>query len=164
MPFFEIETYRVSSYIERFTTGTRRTRSLEMTGPVLNNGLQNRASFGFDSFVGDVWNNPSAGYLADFDSGLWVVGWYPFSEFPHCYDILRSERPVYVFYYLRDAGANSGYLMKVGFGTSFEEIGEGPSDSEEAISEIMAARLRAIRSPLVPMPTREDLPDQGGED
>lgn len=34
MPAFEIETYKVSSYLERFTGETRPTRVLELTGPV----------------------------------------------------------------------------------------------------------------------------------
>ena len=68
MPDFEIETYKVSSYLQRFTGETRRDRVLQMT--------------------------------------------------------IRTR----------------------------------------AISEMMAARIPAIRSPLVPMPTLEDLPDQGGQD
>jgi hypothetical protein len=165
VPDFEIETYKVSSYLQRFTGETRRSRVLQMTGPVLSQGIQNFASFNFSSSYDGVWDDPIAGFLSDGGTpSLFVLGWFPVAEFPYYYDILRSERPVHVTYVFRNDGATYGYLRMVGLGTSHEEIGEGPSDSEQAISEMMAARLRAIRRPLVPMPTREDLPDQGGQE
>ena len=159
MPMFQIETYKVSSYLERFTGETRPSRVLEMTGPVLYHGIQNRAIFAFSSFFKGIWQTPVAGYLTDGGfSGLSVAGWFPVGEFSYYYDIIRSERPIHVLYEFRDAGASSGYLRRVGLGTSTEPIGEGPSESIEAISGILAEHLTPVRGLAVPMPIAEDLP------
>lgn len=159
MPIFQIETYKVSSYLERFTGETRPSRVLEMTGPVLHHGIQNRATFAFSSFFDGVWSSPVAGYLTDGGfAGLSVVGWFPVAEFSYYYDILRSERPIHVLYEFRDAGASSGYLRRVGLGTSTEPIGEGPSESIERISAILAEHLTPFRGRVVPMPIAKDLP------
>jgi hypothetical protein len=48
MPIFMIETYKVSSYLERFKGETRPSHVLELTGPVLHHGIRNRALFAFD--------------------------------------------------------------------------------------------------------------------
>ena len=158
MPMFDIETYKVSSYLERFTAETRPSRVLDMAGPVLFHGIQNHALFAFSSYFDPVWSNPVVGYLTDGGfSGLSVVGWFPVAEFSYYYDILRNERPVQALYEFRDAGATSGYLRKVGLGTSTEPIGEGPSDSDQQISTALAQHLVPIQR-LVPMPTVKDLP------
>jgi hypothetical protein len=162
MPTFEIETYKVSTQLERFTGETRPSRVLEMTGPVLHHGIQNRAVFAFNPFFDGVWSSPVAGYLTDGGfSGLSVAGWFPLAEFSYYYDILRSERPVHVLYEFREGGATSGYLRTVGLGTSVEQIGEGPSDSPARISEMLAERLTPIRKRIIPMPTMKDLPKRG---
>lgn len=159
---FEIETYKVTTELKRFTGETRFIRILEMTGPVLHHGIQNRAIFAFNTFFDGVWSNPVAGYLTDggFD-GLSVVGWFPVSEFPYYYDIVRSERPVFVKYALRDSGVTSSYLRMVGLGTSTEELGEGPSESAEEIESVLADRLSHARTRIVPLPTSEDLSLKG---
>lgn len=159
MPLFQIETYKVSSYLERFTGETRPSRVLEMTGPVLYHGIQNRASFAFSSSFDGDWASPVAGYLTDGGfSGLSVVGWFPLAEFSYYYDILRSERPIHILYAFRDAGASSGYLSRVGLGTSTEPIGEGPSESIGSISANLAEHLNAVPGLVVPMPVAKDLP------
>lgn len=159
MPTFEIETYKVSSYLERFPGETRPSRVLEMTGPVLHHGIQHRAVFAFTSAFDGVWSSPVAGYLTDGGfAGMSVAGWFPLAEFSYYYDILRSERPIHLLYEFRDAGATSGYLRRVGLGTSVEQIGEGPSESPERISEMLADHLAPIRKRIVPLPTLRDLP------
>jgi hypothetical protein len=65
MPMFDIETYKVSSYLERFAGETRFSRVLDMAGPVLFHGIQNHALFAFSSFFDGVWTSPVAGYLTD---------------------------------------------------------------------------------------------------
>jgi hypothetical protein len=155
---FEIETYKVTSYLERFTGETRPSRVLRMTGPVQYHGIQNRAVFAFSSSFDGVWSNPVAGYLTNAGyAGLVVAGWFPLAEYPYYYDILRSESPINVIYEFRDQGAISGYLREVGLGTSTERIGEGPSDSPEAISAALLAQLEIARQ-LVPFPLSKDLP------
>lgn len=158
MPQFEIETYKVSTELQRFPGETRISRLLELVGPVLYHGIQNRATFAFNTFFEGTWGSPVAGYLTDggFD-GLSVVGWFPVREFSTYYDIVRSERPVFVKYALRESGTGSGYLSTVGLGTSTEEIGEGPSESAEEIQRLLTEQLAPARRRIVPLPTRKDM-------
>ncbi len=121
--------------------------------------IQNRALFAFSSFFDGVWSSPVAGYLTDGGfSGLSVAGWFPVAEFSYYYDIVRSERPIHVMYEFRDAGASNGYLRRVGLGTSTEPIGEGPSESIESISGLLAEHTTLVRGLTVPMPIADDLP------
>jgi hypothetical protein len=159
MSTFMIEAYKVSSYLERFRGETRPSRVLELTGPVLDRGGQNRALFAFDpQFDGD-WSSPVAGYITDGDSsGLSLVGWFPLAEFSYYYDIARAERPIHVHYEYREEGSTTGYLRMVGLGTSVEPIGEGPSESVESISARLAEHLTPFRPRFIPMPMEKDLP------
>jgi hypothetical protein len=159
MPMFQIETYKVSTYLERFTSETRRTRVLELIGPVLYHGIQNRALFAFSNSFDGAFSSPVVGYLTAPGgyAGFSIAGWFPVAEFSYYYDIVRSERPVHVLYEFRDAGASSGYLRKLGLGTSVEQLGEGPTDSSERISAMMASNISGIRDFIVPMPTTKDL-------
>lgn len=159
MSLFQIETYKVSSYLQRFSGETRPSRVLEMTGPVLYHGIQNRANFAFNPAFDGVWANPVAGYLTQGGfSGLSVVGWFPLAEFSYYYDILRSEKIIHVVYNFRDPGASSGYLSRVGLGTSTESIGVSPSASIESISEVLTKHLTPSHGLEVPMPIEKDLP------
>lgn len=161
MPMFEVETYKVSSELLRLPGETRPARALRMVGPVQYHGIQNRAIFAFSTQFNGIWPNPSAGYVTDLGYvGLSVAGWFPLGEFSYYYDILRSEKPVYVTYEYRESGSGSGYLRKVGLGTSVEPIGEGPSESTEQISSILAENLTAIRGGMAPMPVLKDLPER----
>ena len=164
MPAVEIETYKVSTRLQRVRGETRVSRLLELVDPVLHHGIQNRAAFAYNTTFDGVWDNPDAGYLTDggFD-GLSVVGWFPVREFGTYYDIVRSERPVSVTYAFRESGARSGYLSAVGLGTSTEEIGEGPSDSTDEIQRLLADRLAPARRRIVPLPTRKDLALDGAD-
>ena len=65
MQSFDIESYKVSSELQRFPGATRASRVLEMTGPVQFHGIQNHATFAFDPSFDGVWTNPVAGYLTD---------------------------------------------------------------------------------------------------
>lgn len=164
MPLFPVETYKVSSSLERFSGSTRPSRVLEMAGPVLYHGIQSRALFSFSTAFDGVWSSPVAGYLADHGfAGTSVVGWFPLAEFSYYYDVLRAERPVHVLYEFRDAGVRSGYLRRVGLGTSVEPVGEGPSESVERISASLLERLSpsSASAPArsIPMPVAEDLPE-----
>jgi hypothetical protein len=151
MQSFAIETYKVSTQLQRFPGETRPSRVLEMVGPVLTHGIQNHAMFAYNPFFDGVWTNPVAGYLTDGGfSGLSVVGWFSLAEYTYYYEILRSERPIQVIYDFRDAAATSGYLSMVGLGTSSAQIGHGPSES------ISAGMLHIAR--LIPMPLEKDLP------
>jgi hypothetical protein len=157
MPTFTIEKYKVASYLWRHKFGTALERVLEMAGPVLYHDIQNHAYFAFSSaFDIPVWNEPVAGYLTGGGTvqGLSVLGWFPLAEFSDYYDILRSERPVHVFYEFQ-VGVAPGYLRKVGLGTSTEPIGEGPSESDKQISAALTQLSSLVRE--VPMPTKKQL-------
>lgn len=163
MPYFQIETYEVSSYLVRPSGITRPNRLLRMTGPVLYHGIQNRAAFGFSPSFGGTWGSPVAGYLTNPNyAGLSLVGWFPLSEFEYYYDILRSEKPLHVFYEMREPGTYVGYLSQVGLGTGAEPIGEGPSESTEQLTAILAEHLTATQRIVVPMPVAADLPERDG--
>ena len=164
MPLFEIESYKVSSYLQRSGSSgsvvNQFERVLEMRGPALYHGIRNKAVFAFSSAF-NTFTEPVAGFIqAEITGGFFVVGWLPVLEFAYYYDILRSERPVNVLYELRERDASTGYLRKVGLGTSTEPIGEGPSDSTEELSAIMAAHLSPGRGLFVPMPVTEFLSKQ----
>lgn len=156
MPDFEIQTYKVSAQLQRFPGEIRRSRLLEMTGPVLAHGIQNRATFAFSDFFGTPSDHPNqvVGYLTDGGfSGLSVAGWLPADEFEHYYDIVRHERPISVRYQYRDYGQSygTGYLREVGLGTDVEPIGEGPAESVAAFTALMARRLELRHPVLVPL-------------
>lgn len=165
MPKFEVESYKVSTYLERFAGETRPTRVLEMKGPVLYHGIQNRASFAFSSAFSGVWSDPVVAYLTDGGfAGLSIAGWFPVSEFSYYYDIVRAERPINVFYEFREYGATAGYLRQLGLGTSNERVGEGPSDSTEDISLSLSTSLEALMRNVMPMPTRSSLGEKSGDE
>lgn len=160
MPLFEIESYEVSSYLNRPSGNTVPNRLLKMTGPVLYHGIQNRAIFAFHPNFSGTWGSPVAGYVSNPGyTGLVVVGWFPLGEYQVYYDILRSEKPLHVIYELRDPEAYTGYLREVGLGTATEPIGEGPSESTGAIIATLAEHLTDASRVVVPMPLRSDLPE-----
>ena len=160
MPMFEIESYKVSSFLQRPSGEPKPSRVLEMTGPVLYHGIQNKALFAFTPGFGGTWTTPVAGYLTDGGfSGLTAVGWFPLVEYSYYYEILQTERPVQVIYEFRDAGATSGYLKEIGLGTSLEQIGEGPTDSSEELDRLLTEHLHPVQR-IVPLPTRDDLLEQ----
>lgn len=165
MPLFLIETYKVSSYLARPVGPAQPSRLLEMAGPVAYHGIRDRAAFHFSPAFDGAWSSPVAGYLTEVGyTGRSIVGWFPLAEFAVYYDILRSERPVHVSYEFSDGGARTGYLRRVGLGTSTEPIGEGPSESVERISASLAERLTLVTEGLsagaVPMPVAGDLPKE----
>jgi len=154
---FEIDTYQVSSQLQRFPGETRPSRTLDMTGPVQEHGIQNHALFAFNSFFDGIWPNPVAGYISypGGYNGLTLVGWFPLSEYSYYYEILRAEKPIQVIYdYTGAIPPNlTGYLSMVGLGNSSgAQTGHGPSES-------MAAAMMNIAH-ILPMPTERDLPER----
>jgi hypothetical protein len=131
MASFVIDTYKVTTDLQRFGTGptdTRRTRSLELTSAPMYHGLVLRATIAFSTFF-DGWSgSPVVGYYSDGNPWAPVVaGWFPVGEFSAWYDILRNERPVSLVYEFQ-AGA-SGYLRYLALATGQEPPGEGPADA-----------------------------------
>lgn len=160
MGTFEIETYKVSAHLRRYPragggASTVRERALHMVGPLQYHGIQNKAIFVFsDQF--NSFNADAAGYVSDggFD-GLTVVGWFPRHEFGDYYDIVRAESPVSVEFFLRDAGAYSGYARTVGLNTGAEPVGEGPADTEAALANALQLRVRGTMASTSLLPPVE---------
>lgn len=157
MPSFEIDTYKVTSQLQRFPGETRPSRVLDMSGPVLTHGIQNHALFAFNPFFDGIWTTPVAGYISypGGYNGLTVVGWFPLNEYSYYYEILRQQTAVQVIYdYVPPQPANlTGYLSMVGLGdSSSAQVGNAPSAS---MAEAMVHIAR-----IVPMPTERDLPER----
>lgn len=171
MPNFEIQTYKVSAQLQRFPGEIRRSRLLDMTGPVLAHGIQNRAYFMFSDFFRHPSDQPYAnqvvGYTYDGGfSGQSVAGWFPADEFEYYYDIVRSERPISVRYTYKEGGKTSGngYLQEVGLGTNVEPIGEGPAESLPTFIQLMAERLESRRPVEVPLAVKDIVVGEEGEE
>lgn len=56
-----------------------------------------------------------------------LTGWLPSSEYSLWYDVLRSEKPLTLFYNITPIGGAT-YVNNISLGTSTEPIGEGPAD------------------------------------
>lgn len=133
MPEIEIERYKARVELQRFASGgsteTRLNRVLELESPRLAHGIVVRVILSFSTFF-DGWSGtPVVGfYSVSNPSAPLVAGWLPHREFEYYYDLVRNERPIFVFYEFRESGATSGYLRQIGLGTSREPVGEGPED------------------------------------
>ena len=128
---FEIESYKVSTYIQRLTSGSVFERTLELKSvPLMHGSIRDQVSviLGFQTGFSGVVGFTAVGYLTTAPPSSTILGWLDLNEFNYYYDILRSEKPVLFFYELTDGSRSSGYLRRLGLGTSNEEIGEGPAD------------------------------------
>jgi hypothetical protein len=56
-----------------------------------------------------------------------LYGWLPSAEYAFWYDVLRSEKPLTLFYDITPIGG-ANYVSKITVGTSTEPTGEGPED------------------------------------
>jgi hypothetical protein len=143
MPHFEVNTYKVSSIRQSFSSSDiRSTRVLETFAPD-GRILPVSAIFYFsDAFLPST----PVGYLTERPfRDRYMVGWFPASDFDCMYDIVRSERPVFVRYEYegRRRTTGSGTLVELGLGTELEPVGEGPSESLEVLERSLIERLEA---------------------
>ena len=78
----------------------------------------------FDSWSG----TPAVGYY-DTSNALQprLTGWFPSADYALWYDIVRSEKPLTLFYNIAPIGG-ANYVDTISLGTSTEPIGEGPED------------------------------------
>jgi hypothetical protein len=92
------------------------------------NGIVERAILNFSSFW-DHWSGPPVvGYYETTNPLRPILfGWLPSSEYAFWYDILRSEKPLTVFFEITLINGAS-YVRSISLGSSTEPIGEGPSD------------------------------------
>jgi hypothetical protein len=132
MGSFAVESYKVRLEIQRAGSTsivTMRNRILEIVSVPEFHGIVERAVLNF-STSWDSWSgSPVAGFY-NLSNPLQPVltGWLPSSEFEFWYDVLRSEKPLTLFYNLTPIGG-ANYVNSISLGTSTEPIGEGPADS-----------------------------------
>jgi hypothetical protein len=132
MPTIEIINYKVSTSIRRFTSGTQFERVLDMESERLYHGLYYRVSLAFHTNFSGTWDSPVVGYLSDtLTFTPRVVGWLDLKEFDYYYDLVRSEKPVFLNYTIQSG--TSGYLTQIGLSTIKEPLGEGPTDMSDAL-------------------------------
>jgi hypothetical protein len=150
MDSFRIASYKVSTYIQRFTNETRFERIVELESEPEAHGYISRALLSFNTYFTHPWTNPVVGYLTFTPSSSnWIniAGWMDLGEFDYYYRILQSEKPVY-FYYQRQNTVNfeTGYLTKLGLGTGPEPIGEGPAEATARFA-LITKDLKALIDP-----------------
>ena len=140
MDSFRIASYKVSTYLQRFTNETRFERLLELEAEPVAHGYVSRALLAFNTFFTHPWSNPVAGYLTFNPSSVdWIniAAWMDLGEFDYYYRILQSEKPVYFYYQRQNTGTfATGYLTKVGLGTGPEAVGEGPAEASTRFARI----------------------------
>jgi hypothetical protein len=134
MGSFQVESYRVRLDIQRVGSPvvTQRNRILEIISVPAFHGIVERAVLDFST----SWDNWSGSPVVGFYSVAnplqpVLTGWMPTSEFPFWYDVLRSEKPLTLFYNITPIGG-ANYVNDISLGTSAasaEPIGEGPVDS-----------------------------------
>jgi len=132
MGSFQVESYRVRLDVQRVGNPvvTIRSRILEILS-VSHNGIAERAILNF-STAWDNWQGAVAVGIYNVANPLQplLTGWMPSSEFPFWYDVLRSEKPLTLFYNIAPIGG-ANYVNDISLGTSSasaEPIGEGPVD------------------------------------
>jgi hypothetical protein len=131
MASFQIESYKVRLEIQRVGNPvvTRRNRILEIASVVQFHGIVERAMLNF-STAWDNWSSPAAVGFFTASNPLqpMLYGWLPSAEFSFWYDVLRSEKPLTLFFNIAPLGG-ADYVDTISLGTSTEPIGEGPQDS-----------------------------------
>ena len=131
MSSFLIDSYKLRLEILRVGNPvvTHRNRILEIVSVPQFHGIVERAVLNFSTFW-DNWSGGSTvvGYL---DTGNpWqpvLLGWLPSSEYEFWYDVVRSEKPLTLFFDITPVGG-ANYVSKIALGTSTEPTGEGPDD------------------------------------
>jgi len=130
MASFLIDSYKVRVEIQRAGSPvvTTRNRILEIVSVPEFHGIVERAVLNF-STTWDSWSGtPVVGFYSVANPLQPVLtGWLPSSEYSLWYDVLRSEKPLTLFYNITPIGGAT-YVNNISLGTSTEPIGEGPAD------------------------------------
>jgi hypothetical protein len=130
MPSFIIQTYKVRLEILRVGNPvvTHRNRIIELNSAPEFHGIVEQAMLNFSTYF-DAWSGtPAVGiYTTTNPLQPLLTGWFPSSEFSLWYDVLRSEKPLTIYFDITPIGGAS-YVSKISLGTSTEPIGEGPTD------------------------------------
>ncbi len=130
MPSFLIDSYKLRLEILRQGSPvvTHRNRILEIASVPQFHGIVERALLNF-STLWDNWSGtPAVGFYSTVNPFQPVlIGWLPSSEYSFWYDVLRSEKPLTLFYDITPIGG-ANYVSKISLGSSTEPTGEGPTD------------------------------------
>lgn len=130
MPSFLIDSYKLRLEILRqgSPVNTHRNRILEIASVPQFHGIVERAVLNF-STLWDSWSGaPIVGYYSTLNPFQPLLsGWLPSSEYVFWYEVLRSEKPLTLFYDITPIGG-ANYVSKITLGTSTEPTGEGPKD------------------------------------
>ena len=130
MPSFLIESYKLRLEILRQGNPvvTHRNRILEIASVPQFHGIVERAILNFSTFWDNWAVTPVVGFYSTFNPLQPILnGWLPSSEYPFWYDVLRSEKPLTLFYVITPLGG-ANYVSTITLGTSTEPTGEGPDD------------------------------------
>jgi hypothetical protein len=130
MPSFLIDTYKLRLEILRQGNPvvTHRHRMLEIASVPQFHGIIERAFLNFSTLWDNWAGTPAVGYYDTHNPYQPVLtGWMPSSEYAFWYDVLRSEKPLTLFYEITPIGG-APYVSKITLGSSTEPTGEGPED------------------------------------
>jgi len=131
MGSFLVDSYKVRLELQRVGNPvvTQRSRILEIASVVQFHGIVERAMLNFSTYW-DNWSvTPAVGFYSTANPlQPMLTGWLPSSEFSFWYDVLRSEKPLTLFYNIAPIGG-ANYVNDISIGTSTEPIGEGPHDT-----------------------------------
>ncbi len=130
MASFLIDSYKVRLELERFGNPviTHRNRIIEIVSVPLYHGIVERAVLYFSTRWDNWSTTPAVGFYSLTNPYQpFLTGWLPSAEYSYWYDVLRSEKPLTLFYDITPIGGAT-YVSKIALGTSTERAGEGPED------------------------------------
>jgi len=131
MGSFLVDSYKVRLELQRVGNPvvTQRSRILEIASVVEFHGIVERAMLNFSTYWDNWSGTPAVGFYSTANPLQPILtGWLPSSEFSFWYDVLRSEKPLTLFYNIAPIGG-ANYVNDISIGTSTEPIGEGPQDT-----------------------------------
>src|SRR5262245_57563286 len=120
MPSFLVESYKLRLEILRYGSPvtTQRNRIIEIASVLQSHGTVARAILNFSTAYDNYSGVPAVGYYSTVNPFQPVLsGWLPSSEYPLWYDVLRSEKPLTLFYDIAPIGG-ANYVNKITLGTS----------------------------------------------
>lgn len=141
---FRIDSYTVSISNSRAPgLAPNRRRVINLTSEVLTHSIQTTATLYF------LTSHPSSEFVGGIVTSNYyqftLFGWLPIGEYDEIYDVLRSEKPVYCRYGAQTDDAFNPITTPTGSGVRYidirtgeEPVGEGPSDQENAINDLIA--------------------------
>jgi hypothetical protein len=130
MSSFLIDSYKIRLELLRVGNPvvTHRNRIIDISSVMQFHGIVERAMLNFSTYWDNWSGSPTVGFYSTNNPYQPVLtGWFPSSEYSFWYDVLRSEKPLTLFYDVTPIGG-APYVSKISLGTSTEPVGEGPAD------------------------------------